>query len=965
MTDHLIQEYVWKIAKRIVVMFASFLFLWISFANYEVFLNNLKNTGIPVDEILKNDQVSRYELTRLLNAVNCQDCVNTPAWMIEQYTNTWWLDFSSLPGKDFGDIVYKASYYNGKPYYYCVAYVGDNTWMRWYPVWVSPICDGKFCGDRNTTIGEFLQVVLNIADKYVYDRYLTDWSKIKKWMDSLKKWTYPYEYLNNDDRETINKYAQKWLSGVLPNEESLQSYIKYCMFNINDCWMQKFWDIKQWYWPIWELNILYDHNIVEHKKLKDGEIHELVSWEYVLETLYNLFEIIDCNFNTDYDCDANLNEKDNCPNHYNPSQKDTNGDWVGDVCDDDIDGDGIKNPIWIVDDLWKIVLSKWTKWMDNCLFTPNTNQDDSSWNGVGDVCKQSKNGLGMYIKTNTITSTAPVTVQFEAITEWTIKWEITWDFGDWNYAVWKKVSNTFLKEWLYKVQANAIGINNNANAITTVLIGKNILENNGMQISVDKLWSWLPTEIRFKPETKWYYDKFEWNFGDGNNVIKTTNEEITKIFRNQWSYMVTLKWIKDDKVVAVWNVIISAWDKWEIWSNLRTNNIVAKKWQTIKINTNIYGFSKNELNFVEWNMGDGQSKSNNLLELEYKYGNAWTYVIMQKIKLNNWKELQNFITISIRDETVENSYTIETSINKLIVPISDHIWFKVNTIWFIPPSLMLLNRYEDTKSEKIYNNINERPKYFEYKYIKEGTFFPRNTVFVNECISLDSMATVTITKNDICMDAKLNWTLSQFKCDMDWDWIPDMCDDDIDGDGILNLIWLIEFELPNCDLNADNINTDILMMHQNVCSLDNCPFYKNENQMDINNNGRWDQCDSLISLINISAWNNKDSIIDSDWDWIPDHLDACPLIPENYNGVEDFDWCPEIGTNVNCAIWSKNIATIENTITQKECLACPCEFSDFANDLNINDTVKAVLWDFDMKTIYSESIPESVRQFLQ
>ena len=36
------------------------------------------------------------------------------------------------------------------------------------------------------------------------------------------------------------------------------------------------------------------------------------------------------------------------------------------------------------------------------------------------------------------------------------------------------------------------------------------------------------------------------------------------------------------------------------------------------------------------------------------------------------------------------------------------------------------------------------------------------------------------------MDAKLNGRLNQFKCDMDRDGIPDICDDDIDGDSVPN-----------------------------------------------------------------------------------------------------------------------------------------------------------------------------------
>jgi hypothetical protein len=46
------------------------------------------------------------------------------------------------------------------------------------------------------------------------------------------------------------------------------------------------------------------------------------------------------------------------------------------------------------------------------------------------------------------------------------------------------------------------------------------------------------------------------------------------------------------------------------------------------------------------------------------------------------------------------------------------------------------------------------------------------------------------------------------------------------------------------------------------------------------------------------------------------------------------------------------------------CFSCPCVFSDYANDLMLDDKVKASLWDFDMNVLYSESIPEPIRQYL-
>lgn len=959
-----------KTIKQIFILFAVFSFVGISFANYESFLENLRKTGIEVDEIIRSDQVSRYELTRLLNAVNCEDCINTPSLMLDTYNNNWRENFVSIPGKDFRDIWYEWWSYKGETYYYCVAYVWDNVWMRWYPAWVSPVCDWKFCGTRNTTLGEFLQVVLNIADQYVYQKYLIDWSKIKIWMDSLTIWSYPREYLNEDDKKQINEYAAWLLSWSLQNEKLLQPYIKYCMFNLEACGMQNFWDIKKWYWPVAELNILYDNDIVEYEKFKDWDIHELVEWEYVLKTLYKLFELVDCDFNHDYDCDDNTNLNDNCPNHYNPTQKDTDNDWVGDVCDNDIDDDWINNPVGIVDDLGKIVLSKRKNDMDNCLFIPNNDQADSDWNGVWNVCENNNNHLWMYIKTYDINSTAPATVQFETITEWTIKWEISWDFGDGNYAVGQKVTHTFLNEWLYKVQTNAIWINNDANASTTVMIGKNIWENYSMQIIVDKVSSWLPSEIKFKTENKWNFDSFERDFGDGKKITKDNNEEITKIFRDENSYMVTLKWLKNDEVVAVANSIIWAGNN-GIWSNLSANNLMPKKWQTIYLSTKISWFTEDEINTIEWNLWNEEIKNNRSLSLEHIYNSAWAHVIIQKIILNDGRELQNFLTLTIRDDSLETSYTVETSINNLISNVFSYTNFKLNNIGFLPEILLILNRYSDWSTDKSYEDLTNWPKYFEYQYNKEWVFFPKTSVFVNECISLDNIATIAIANSDICLTAKLNWTLDQFKCDMDKDNIPDICDDDIDGDGMQNLIWLIDFELPDCKINSDNLNNDILKLHNNICSLDNCPIYENKDQMDLNNNGRWDQCDNVFNLLNNNYWNNW--IIDSDWDWIPDNLDACPEIPENYNGIEDTDGCPEIWTSAECSIWNMNYnvwwlnteLTNEDWIFPNECLSCPCTFSDFANSLNIDDKVKAILWDIDMNVLYSESIPESIKQFLQ
>ena len=71
----------------------------------------------------------------------------------------------------------------------------------------------------------------------------------------------------------------------------------------------------------------------------------------------------------DDDRDGVSNDVDNCPNHYNPSQLDTDSDNQGNVCDNDDDGDGILDN------------------QDNCPLTSNPLQEDSDADGRGDACQ--------------------------------------------------------------------------------------------------------------------------------------------------------------------------------------------------------------------------------------------------------------------------------------------------------------------------------------------------------------------------------------------------------------------------------------------------------------------------------------------------------------------------------------------------------------------------------------------------
>ena len=223
-------------------------FLGVWYGNAVSFTQRLEEIWLDVEEFSNKKSISRYEMTRLLNAANCEDCIQSPDWMKQSYTKSFWNDFRAIDWKDFNDIDYLGAFWNKKSYYYCVAYIWDNWYMAWYPK-TSTKCQWNFCWQDPITVSEAYQTLLNIIQDQIRQKYEIDWSSVKDWMNGLSKVKREI-ILNQINIESIKNADIK--STYAQTNDEFQAWLKYCMYNLRACNFQAFWKIWQAYWPISE-----------------------------------------------------------------------------------------------------------------------------------------------------------------------------------------------------------------------------------------------------------------------------------------------------------------------------------------------------------------------------------------------------------------------------------------------------------------------------------------------------------------------------------------------------------------------------------------------------------------------------------------------------------------------------------------------------------------------------------------
>ena len=856
--------YIW------ILFFLGFLFLSFGFTVNSEFLDRLTEIWLDIATFSNKNSISRYEVTRLLNAANCEDCIQAPFWMQQRYTKPYREKFSAIDGKDFDDINYQSAVRNKKSYYYCVAYVWDNWYMAGYPS-TSNKCQWKFCGQDMITVSEFYQTVLNIIQDQVRSNYPIDWRAVKSRLKWLKSNSIQMKVLNQTNITAINKADSK--SKFAQTNEEFQAWLKYCMYNLSACSFQPFGIIWTWYWPVSELNILYKEWVISAEDAENAAKNFNMKWEVALQILEKVYSnFASCSFDVDYDCDGIPNGQDNCPYVYNVNQYDLDWDGIGNVCDDDVDWDGNKNPVWIVDDNNNIIIS--------------LRDNDLDKEPLGDWIPW----FSFFINVDNFSKWFPTKVAFSYISDGDID-TIERDFGDGQKQTTSanKVVHTFQSSGVFTIKAIAKSKNwGQAFAMTKVFIATPQSENYLLNISPKFSFKNWKVEYTFTPLYSGDMDSILRSVNGGDEKSLKVSDKFKTLITQDGEYVVSAKWYKNWILKAV--AMLSFVQDWS--PSLATMNIT--KWdlrEESSVATNLIWITRNNIERIDINRGNNTTNSRNLKQ-SHVYDNWWVQTIQQNVVLNDWRMLFSVATITIQNPLMTQSYAINLDWKDLSFEPNKNLDLKLNTF----PKTSVLSLF--TSYQVGQKNYLIRPDLsrivLDYAYTSAGDELLTNSVEINRCVALTNQWTIHVKSVDVCKEALKTWTLSKYKCDMDGDGIPDICDDDIDGDGVKNLIGLIKFENPDCSIDERNINPEILKSQIWVCSLDNCPFSVNLQQEDINNNWIGDVCEDMIArLLQISSGDSNTlyqfSMKDKDGDGIPDEEDECVDVPWNSaNGCPQF-----------------------------------------------------------------------------
>lgn len=579
-------------------------------------------------------------------------------------------------------------------------------------------------------------------------------------------------------------------------------------------------------WPLSEMNILIQAGIITAE-----DVYRLdypITPEDALKKLSLLYDLhIRCDLDTDYDCDDIPNYEDNCPHEYNPSQNDLDADGKGDICDQDIDGDGLKNPIGLVDDTGNI----------NYAVLKKEKSEDP--HPLGEESKEH----AYFIKVISLPNTFPTLVKLEL--EGKEKpLSVERDFGDLMQGKGLRTQHLYDSPGIKTITAK---INTRAGQSYVVsqqiFLGETDDAAHGLSIQIHSLDLRTPSAT-LQAEVQGDFDRFEWeNSGNGHQEIALVQKPFTTPLEKGRRNNITLKAYAKGKLAAVASLDIV--EQNGIFMGVSPLHTPLLKTEGVPLTTvlKLTNLSLNMIEALERDFGDGTKQQNIQLSAPHHYSVSGKKISTQKLSLKNGQQLLVTSTLNIRNpeklgNQVINIQTKGSGANEI------HLFFQALGVG--QKDLFGIRSFINNKEGKTEKNLSPSKAFFTINN-RQGLLKIKNEMQIGKSLRLYNEGVAFLgnqAQAGKAIELDPDQVFSGLKCDFDRDGIPDVYDDDIDGDGVKNLLGMVSFEREDCAfVVGENIDKPRYEEHFGICDLDNCPLAANQEQTDLNANGVGDQCE--------------------------------------------------------------------------------------------------------------------------